>query len=343
MSITSKLINHAASHGPSELNRFAYLDGWRGLAIAFVLIAHFFQVKAIDLGTLGVNIFFVLSGLLMSKILFVKRVPLKTFYLRRFSRIFPAFFVFLTVIYASSYFLNLSSEHQNYFATLFFLRTYIPSDPNIWVTGLPVGHIWSLNVEEHSYLLLSLLTLVVFLRKREYLALIGLGLAAIVLRYVYMNMPEFEGQNFEIRTEVAASHLMLSCGYFLIKHKFEKYVQSWMPVAAFIVAILCFSDYMPWFSSWLLSPFLLAFAVNHLDRIPAFLMSLLSARPLQLLGIWSYSIYLWQQPYFHYGVEHGELFPYAGIAFLFAAILTGTASFYFIENPVRRYLNNKYK
>jgi peptidoglycan/LPS O-acetylase OafA/YrhL len=62
----------AATHGSSELERIGYLDGWRGLAIAFVLQHHFFEVKWANFGILGVNVFFCLSGLLMSRILFVK-------------------------------------------------------------------------------------------------------------------------------------------------------------------------------------------------------------------------------------------------------------------------------
>ncbi|MER9742940.1 acyltransferase family protein [Mesorhizobium sp. M0187] len=57
--------------------RLAYLDGWRGLSIALVLIGHFFPVPGINLGVLGVEFFFVLSGRLMGEILFIERFPLK--------------------------------------------------------------------------------------------------------------------------------------------------------------------------------------------------------------------------------------------------------------------------
>ncbi|TIU24619.1 MAG: acyltransferase, partial [Mesorhizobium sp.] len=75
--------------------RLAYLDGWRGLSIALVLIGHFFPVPGINLGVLGVEFFFVLSGRLMGEILFIERFPLKKFFKRRFSRIYPALLVFV--------------------------------------------------------------------------------------------------------------------------------------------------------------------------------------------------------------------------------------------------------
>jgi peptidoglycan/LPS O-acetylase OafA/YrhL len=70
-----------------------YLDGWRGLAITLLLMGHFHPIPEINFSAAGVNLFFVLSGLLMSKLLFVKAVPIPTFYQRRISRILPAFFV----------------------------------------------------------------------------------------------------------------------------------------------------------------------------------------------------------------------------------------------------------
>ena len=73
--ISPTALNYASDHGRSELKRIAYLDGWRGLAIGLVLIDHFSPVCGIALGRMGVDVFFVLSGMFMANILFVKRVP----------------------------------------------------------------------------------------------------------------------------------------------------------------------------------------------------------------------------------------------------------------------------
>ena len=94
-------------------NRNPLLDGWRGIAILLVLQAHFLPINYIHTGRFGVDVFFVLSGLLMSNILFVKRTPLKIFYVRRISRIFPVFFVFVITVYLFSYFVN-NLEYKNY-------------------------------------------------------------------------------------------------------------------------------------------------------------------------------------------------------------------------------------
>lgn len=339
----NNLLGESIEHGKTELNRVVYLDGWRGLAILFVLISHFIPIiSGINLGRLGVDIFFVLSGLLMSNILFIRRVPLNTFYKRRFSRIFPVLFIFVTSMYLSSYIFELSSEHGNYLYTLFFLRSYLPASPDILHSGIAIGHLWSLNVEEHCYMVLSVVAVISFWRKKEFIPLLILGLMTIVVKFIYMFYPQLTNANYDLRTEVVASHLLISSGYFLIKHHFTAYVRPWMPIVTFFLAVACYLDMAPWYSSWLISPFLLAFTVNHLDQIPETCKRLLSYKPLRLLGVLSYSIYLWQQPFHYLGVKGEEIFPFSGLLFLLMAIIVGAISFYKIENPIRRYINDKW-
>lgn len=338
----SKIIKNASSHGKTELNRIEYLDGWRGMAISSVLIAHFLSIEAIDFGRLGVDIFFVLSGLLMSKILFVKRVPLKIFYKRRISRVFPLFLVFLSGLYLYAYLFRLP-EYENYFYSLFFIRSYFPVSPNIFNTGIPVGHIWSLNVEEHCYVLLSVIAAFKIFKGKEYMPLLILGVSAIFLHYLYVQYPDIATKNYRMKTEIVASHLLISAGYFLIKDNFTRYVSPWMPVFTFVVAVSCYSVFVQSDLQWFISPFLLAFTVNHLELIPNFFKVILSNRLLQLLGMWSYSIYIWQQPfYYYYSGKFGESFSFVGVIFIFVIVLIGMASFYYLENPIRRYLNNKW-
>jgi Acyltransferase family len=89
---------HGLRTPPGERGgRIGYLDGWRGIAIVLVLLGHFAPVDAANLGTLGVDFFFVLSGRLMAEILFIKRVSLPAFYLRRFSRVYPGLLAFVVL------------------------------------------------------------------------------------------------------------------------------------------------------------------------------------------------------------------------------------------------------
>lgn len=336
-------VNRAADHGRSALTRVDYLDGWRGMAILLVLMAHFFHVREINVGRMGVDVFFVLSGMLMSNILFVKKVPLITFYKRRISRILPVFFIFITTVSLCSLIFGLSNEHTDYLYNLFFLRAYYPESPDLWHTGLPVGHLWSLNVEEHSYIILSLIALVATIAKKAYFPILIIGFGAIVLQYIYITHPDSAPAHFYLRTEIVASFLMVSAGYFLIKNRFENLIPCWAPVASLALALLCYSPYAPhWSAKWSMAPFLLAFSVNHLNLTPQTFRTMLNFLPLRLIGIWSFSIYLWQQPFYYYGTKFGDAFHFAGPVLALIAICVGALSFYFIENPIRKYLNNKW-
>lgn len=336
-------VKNATSGGGMQKNRVDYLDGWRGIAILLVLLEHFFGIREVNVGRMGVDIFFVLSGMLMANILFVKKVSLATFYKRRISRIFPVFFIFISGVSAASYIFGLSSEHENYFFNITFLRAYYPETPDLWNTGIPIGHLWSLNVEEHCYVLLSLLVVLSYFFKRAYLVILPLGVSCIAILLVYKFHPSIAPPAYHLRTEVVASFLLISAGYFLIKERLESYIDPWMPVVSFLLAVVCYSPYefMPG-ANWILAPFLLAFTVNHLDKTSQFIKSFLALPILRIMGVWSYSIYLWQQPFYYYGTKFGEAFSGAGFVFCLVAIFVGAVSFYLIENPIRRYLNVKW-
>lgn len=331
-----KLTNEASVHGEGTLERLAYLDGWRGLAIAFVLADHFLSFTVFESGLLGVNIFFCLSGLLMSRILYVKRTNLTHFYKRRISRILPAFILFVVTVYTVSFLVGMPHSWIEFLSTLAFLRTYIPETPNIWQAEIPIGHLWSLNVEEHCYVLMSLLTLPLLLRGKEGGLLIGLAILAAMTHVWYIEVPALGVILPEIRTETASATLLASAGYHLVKDRWADRIKPWMPLAAFGIAILSYSTYVPWWSSILIAPFMLAFAVNHLDGTYQLVRAALAVPPLRLLGIWSYSIYLWQHPFQAY---KSAFIP--GTAFL-AAMLMGVCSFYLFENPIRNWLNRNW-
>lgn len=169
-----------------------------------------------------------------------------------------------------------------------------------------------------------------------------LGGASIVVYYLYIKFPDLAPASFSLRTEVAASFIMLSAGYYLIKTKFEHFVPSWLPVITFLLAVIFYSDYSPhWAAKWALSPFLLAFSVNHLNLTPLMIRNFLSSLPIRLLGLWSFSIYLWQQPFYHFAKNQINN-EFIGFYMCFLAVSFGVFSFYFIENPTRKYLNKNW-
>jgi len=158
-------------------------DGWRGIAILLVLIGHFTYTQWVWEERLGVDVFFVLSGMLMSNILFVNRLGLRDFYIRRFSRVVPTLIVFLCASFALSVLLKYEFKITGFIASLFFIRTYFPVEPDYFLTSLPTGHLWSLNVEEHSYIIMSIMSLILIARGKISLVLFIIFLVSVAINF----------------------------------------------------------------------------------------------------------------------------------------------------------------
>ena len=312
-----------------------YLDGWRGIAIALVLEAHFINILPFGTGRMGVDVFFCLSGFLMSGLLFIKKQSLTTFYKRRISRILPAFLLFVACIYVYAYSRNLEFSAAEVASTFLFLRTYLPSGAGIWETSVPIGHLWSINIEEHCYIFMSLIVLLRGYKGHEGLVLFLTGVFCIGIGILYVRLGSSAPRWGGLGTEVAASHLLISSGYRLMREKYQLKAPGYFPIIAIVLVPICYSKLTPWWAASLISPFLLAFAVNHLEQTYDWFKSVLSTPILRSLGVWSFSIYLWQQPFY----VNKTLFPGGSLLALMVALALSLVCFYAWEQPVRLWLN----
>lgn len=317
-----------------------YLDGWRGLAICFLLVGHFFPVAGINLGTAGVNLFFVLSGFLMARLLFIDAVPIPTFYRRRAARIFPAVFCFLAfviVIYLAS---GMSLSWTEVAAAAGFVNNYFPGQPAAAV--MPFGHIWSLCVEEHSYILLSIVAVAAragLVRSQWAVGLLAALFAAVGVGYWLT----YRGDHLEfdrwIHSEVSAFGIFASASLVLFAR--GRKIPQLAPLVLPILMVFGFATH--WWSvpapiRTIFGVGAFALAVNFLQGAPRLIHNALSFPPLRQLGLWSFSIYLWQQPFYLY-VNREGMSPIVGGGL---AIIAGIGSFYLLENPARNYLNRKW-
>ncbi|CAN5522170.1 acyltransferase [soil metagenome] len=187
-----------------DKNHIIQLDGVRFLAVALVLFDHWtvthIELPVGALGALGVTIFFVLSGFLITRILLSSKDKLsnqpngglskylKTFYIRRTIRIFPVYYLTLFILAL----VNEPPVREKFaWLALYGTNIYIA----IYHTWMgTVDHLWSLAVEEQVYLILPLLF---FFVPRRYVPLTGLCMivGSVGLRYVlyHAHMPWFTG------------------------------------------------------------------------------------------------------------------------------------------------------
>lgn len=322
-----------------------YLDGWRGAAILGVLAAHFGPTWAAAFGKFGVLLFFVLSGYFMGGLLFIKQVKLSDFFVRRFSRVVPTFVLFTLamVAYAAKWQpVPYEVPGSELLATLFFLRTYLPAQQSIWADQWPIGHFWSLNVEEHSYLYLALGVVLLGLRgdasvRRRTLAFLVSSVVLVVGCVVLYGVlrPQMASPWFA-RTECASLGLLAAAAYRLYLYGVPAQIKSpHLPLFALMLSGLCFVPMMPGGLDKTLAPILAAYAVNHVDQMATWFRAGLSNAVLRWFGLCSFSLYLWQMPFYLLVKHHG------GLAWLnlAGAVVLGAISFYGFEDPVRERLN----
>ncbi len=330
------ITNIADARMPRHLG---HLDGWRGLAIFTLLLGHFFPVPGLNFGTVGVSLFFVLSGLLMGGLLFEKGEPVARFYRRRIARIVPAHLTFISTI-ALFYLVNgMPFSSIEFFSALLFVNNYIPPEGGPGTALMPLGHIWSLSVEEHSYIVLSLIA--IGSRKGLFPSAAGVGALfvgsiACTLYYQWLNPPQLAFTQW-LHTEVAAYGLLATALWVATGRPLpEKFTSASAAPALLLVGICLHWWSVPLAVQKLFGVGCFAGAICLLSVNKGWFAAILAWTPLRQLGLWSYSIYLWQQPFYLWMHSEKRLSPWLALAL---ALACGFVSYYLIERPARIYLN----
>lgn len=179
------------------------LDGVRGLAVLGVMASHLFPGtymagglfvrvvgRTFEFGARGVDLFFVLSGFLITGILYDSLDDggfFRKFYARRCLRIFPLYYGVLLVLFVLTPLLGIE-WHRMQWSLIFYLQNTSIVTPiwDFWMPhGLNLGHFWSLAVEEQFYLIWPLAVFFIRDRKKLLIACAALSLGALLLRFYF--------------------------------------------------------------------------------------------------------------------------------------------------------------
>jgi peptidoglycan/LPS O-acetylase OafA/YrhL len=312
--------------------RIPSLDGLRAISITLVVLSHLVKWKHVSLGPvqtygdLGVHIFFVLSGYLITNLLLREHersftISLRDFYIRRAFRIFPAALVFLVVVTAL-YWHEIRWYHT--LAALLYVANMDISRP--WI----FGHLWSLSIEEQFYLLWP------FALKRWYrhrtAILLGVSMATPVF---IAALDAFKVKNGLIGSlPVFADQLAIGCLLAIFAPRLPK-IPGY--VAVLMVATMIFSPWFPatsalrtLFMLFVIRPVLnvsIAGVVLHVIQNPY---RALNWAPVVWLGNVSYSLYLWQELFCSNAALHH------GYVLALAALACAALSYYLVERPMLR-------
>lgn len=312
------------------MKRIPSLDGLRAISIAMVVLGHMAKsghaphVFWSQFAATGVDVFFVLSGFLITTLLIRERefsgeISLRSFYARRALRIFPAAIVFMSLMIAF-YWGQLRWYHSA--AALLYLANYDITRP--WI----FGHLWSLSIEEQFYLLWPSLLRKWY--KHRTRVLVGAVLLAPTWQaacYLF----KFKAGLGAFPSE--ADTLAVGCLLAVFGHRIPK-IGSYAALAlTFLVMLLPFypasNPARILFALFLVKPalyFSIGGLVLHVIHHPYWI---LNCKPVVWLGRISYSLYLWQQPFCaDPNLRHGY--------FVVFALACACLSYYLVEQPILR-------
>ena len=331
------------------------IDGLRGLAIIPVVLFHT-NFKFFDGGYIGVDIFFVISGFLITMILIndvqKQQFTLTNFYERRARRILPALYlvVFCSLIF--SYFV-LVPEHLVSLAKsatsvpLFFSNFFFWSERGYFNNAAelkPLIHTWSLAVEEQFYIIFPLFISILYLgRKRILLFLMVIIFLLSLFASFYLTKVHFSTAFFLPFSR--AWEILIGCfvAFYVnmkrneskIEYKINSELISLLGLSLIIYSYVTFnkSTLFPYISA-LLPTLGTAMIIIGTEK-GTYVKSLLSSRLLVYTGLLGYSLYLIHQPVFVFA-RHMYIFEGNELALVLISLILAYFSYKFIETPFRR-------
>lgn len=326
-----------------RLGHIPVLDAVRGIAILLVLIVHVgYPGHLVPGGILGVDLFFVLSGFLITSLLLTEwndrgAISLRAFYRRRALRLLPALFVMLAIVSAV---LAVKGDLDDQLVWVLFSLGYVVNVASIVegeISAPSLQHMWSLSQEEQFYLVWPI-ALLFILRSRVRPQSIAIGLVAVtvvvVLWRVTLGLGLASPGYLLYAPETRSVGLLLGCtagvlfSYGLVSRVPNALATAMLVPAVVTVALLGLTS--RWDAVVLVPVFCVAATVVLLACVlhPGWWFARLIDRPwLRGLGKISYALYLWHWPlYYAFGWVIG----------LPLAIVVACLSYRFVELPFLR-------
>lgn len=327
------------------------LDGLRAVSIIIVLVYHVLLKLKIETfhGAFGVDVFFVISGFIITTLLLKEKVnknniSLRKFYIRRFLKILPIAYLYLAVVsLLNTHYHNLAAN-EILAAALFLKNTHLLNN----FVNTPPGHFWSLSVEEQFYIVFP------FILKKStggyfYIILTLLFLVPLALILENKGIGIFAGdgaRNFLdffrhiIPIMVGALSSLLIFKKVITKRIYPNGLVS--NISLLVLAYILYAGirlpHFTLYTKWLCPPVVALIIVNNIFSSKDLFFKLLNSKIMVKVGLASYSIYIWQQLFLLEAPWTEDLeftaSPWFGLP---AALLAGFCSYFFLERTLAKY------
>jgi peptidoglycan/LPS O-acetylase OafA/YrhL len=333
------------------------IDGLRALALIPVILFHAGN-KWFQGGYIGVDIFFVISGYLITTLIANEeqagKFSIKNFYERRARRILPALFFVMLSCLPFAWFYMMPSELKDFSQGLIAVTTFIPNIFFSFKTGYfarnadenPLLHTWSLGVEEQFYILFPILFILLWrLRRKQvigtilFLACISLGLGEWKWRHGQADTNFFfaSSRAWELLTGALIALISISRPIHERVTRAASAILSLVGFSMIIFAIIFYDKATPFPSLYGLVPVIGTALIISFAHKDTFLGRFFSIKWIAGIGLISYSAYLWHQPLFAFARIYSISDPSAELmTFLsLVSLLLAYISWRYIEKPFR--------
>jgi len=345
------------------MQRRTDIEGLRAIAVLAVLLFHA-GVPGLAGGYIGVDVFFVVSGFLITSLLVAEKdsegfISLGAFYSRRIRRLLPVSSVVAVSTMVASYIwlepLRIRSLVNDLFAVATFSSNFIFASRGAdylqsTLPESPLQHYWSLAVEEQFYIVWPMLIALVCIgakkassiRLRVGVAAAVISIASFVACMVQMNTSQpwafFSPHTRAFELAIGALVAVVPMHVSLTRRRLTS-VLAWCGLVGIIACVVLFDEKTKFPGPWALAPVLATACVlrggNVLGWSPH---AILRLSPFQWMGSRSYSAYLWHWPILIIVVPalERELSIAEGLVCLVIALALSELSYRIIENPIRR-------
>ncbi len=350
------------------------IDGLRGIAVLLVVLYHAFP-SVVPSGFIGVDIFFVISGFLISNIIFNgindRTFSFSHFYARRIKRIFPALILVLTVCLVVGWFILLQEEYQQLAkhtqGSVIFISNFL-----LWLESgyfdtsaevKPLLHLWSLGIEEQFYLVWPLVLWIGFKLRFNLLFLITALAASSFLINIWLLRTNAisafylpQSRCWELLTGSLVAYLtnpMLTVQSDLIKwlqkkvlgtHWFYR-LTGFIGLALLIVATVRIDQTKVFPGYWALLPTIGTACLIYSGQISSSFARILKNPLLVWFGLISFPLYLWHWPLLVFARITQSDVPHWSIrtAIVFASIILAWVTYQSVEKRFRSETNTRLK
>tara|TARA_B100000927_G_C16461698_1_gene468099 strand:- start:108 stop:1985 length:1878 start_codon:yes stop_codon:yes gene_type:complete len=332
----------------------AEIDGLRAFAVVPVILFHA-GFELFSGGFVGVDVFFVISGYLITTILIEdiqnNRFSIVNFYERRARRILPALYV-VSIATAIASTIVLFPEQLKSFAKslisvpLFSANFYFWSERGYFGESSelkPLIHIWSLAVEEQFYIVFPVFLLLLSRHKKTFYALLSLAFLLSIASSYYVTQIHFDTAFYFPVTR--AWELLFGSFAALLMYKHNIFNSTIMAelVASLgllfvIFSYLTFDSSTPFPGIYALIPVFGTFLFIISSSSTRYMKTLFSYKPIVYTGLLSFSLYLWHQPIFAL-TRHVDLFNEHLVLIIFCTVILSYLTYNIVEQPFRNRSN----